>query len=48
MLFSKHQIDFATDLDLKTSYPNVSIQKYFINISATFAIMPTLAKPNAI
>ena len=46
--FSKHQIDFATHLDLKTSFPNVSIQKCYINIRATFAIMSTLATPNAI
>ena len=46
--FSKHQIDFATYLDLKTSFPNVSIQKCCINIRATFAIMSTLATPNAI
>ena len=31
--FSKHQIDSATHLDLKTNYPNVSIQKCYINIS---------------
>ena len=39
--FSKHQIDSATHLDLKTNYPNVSIQKCYINISAAFAIMST-------
>ena len=27
MSFSEHQIDSATHLDLKTSYPNVSVQK---------------------
>ena len=41
--FSKHQIGSATHLDLKTSYPKVSIRKYCINIKATFAIMSTLA-----
>ena len=46
--FSKHPIDSATHLDLKTNYPNVSTQKCYINISATFSITPTLAKPNAI
>ena len=46
--FSKSQIDSATHLDLKTSYPNVSIQNCYINISETFAIMSTLAKPKAI
>ena len=47
-LFSKHQVDSTTHLDLKTSYPHVSVQNYYINISATFPIMSTLAKPNAI
>ena len=46
--FPKHQIDSTKQLDLKTTYPNVSIHKYCINIRATFAIMSTLAKPNAI
>ena len=32
----------------KEQLPNASIQKCYINISATFAIMSTLAKPNAI
>ena len=36
--FSKHQIDSATHLDLKTSYTNKSIQKCYINISATFVL----------
>ena len=35
-------------LDLKTSYPNVSVRKYCINISATFGVMSTLAKASAI
>ena len=38
----------APHLDLKNSNPNVSIRKYCINISAAFAIMSSLAKPNAI
>ena len=33
-------------IDLKNSYPNVSIQKYCININATFAIMSILGKSN--
>lgn len=46
--FSKHQTDSGKCLDLKASYPNVSIWKYCINESVTFAVMSAWAKPNAI
>ena len=48
MSFSKHQLNSWTHLNLQTNYPGISILNCCTNISAIYAVMSTLAKPNTI